>query len=143
MRTFSRKTVGVIVIGAILASCAGLWHHLQPSLGHAPTAAEAPISGLPASARHIRYFLPGSFPAGAYEFDVPEADFEAWVRAMPPPRLAPYPSMAIRCLDADGWPDATREIVDGIVYGWRHEDESKFAAYDRTNGRAYYYWAKR
>ncbi|HEV7301429.1 MAG TPA: hypothetical protein VGN72_18850 [Tepidisphaeraceae bacterium] len=66
----------------------------------------------------------------------------AWVRSLPPPKLGPGPSH-VRCLDADGWPNGSREITDGVVYAWRHEDASRIAAYDRTNGRAYYYWATR
>jgi hypothetical protein len=120
-----------------------LWRVMMPSRGSAPSAAEAPIAGLPASARNVDYFLLGSFPAGAYEFDVPEVDFEAWVRTMPPPRLEPDAGRTVRCLDADGWPDGTREIADGSVHAWRHEDEVKVAGYDRTTGRAYYYWASR
>ena len=138
-----RSTKRFVWLAVPLLACAGLyscWRSFEPTIGHAATAASAPVSGLPPSATNVRYFLPGSFgPVKAYEFDVSEADFLSWVVSMPPPKLSPDKLRAVRCLDSTGWPDAEREIEDGKVYSWHHEDESIMAAYDRAAGRAFYY----
>jgi hypothetical protein len=94
---------------------------------------------LPESATNVRYFLPGAWgPVKAYEFDVSEKDFEAWVASLPSPQLSQGQGRMVRCMDDTGQPYAPREIADGPVYSWQHQDESIIAAYDRSNGRAYY-----
>jgi hypothetical protein len=125
-----------LLLGGCLYSCL---RSFEPTIGHAPTAKQSPVEGLPQSATNARNFLPGYFgPVKAYEFDVSEKDFEAWVASLPAPKLGPSQWRTVRSMDETGWPYAEREIADGPVYSWQHEDQSIVAAYDRSNGRAYY-----
>ena len=114
---------------------------MEPTIGRAATAAGAPIEGLPASARNVAWFLPGSLgPTKAYEFDATEAVFDAWVSALSDagPTLQAVDVQTIHGLDAEGYPNREHAIEHGRVYRWSFEDESVTAAYDRALGRAFY-----
>lgn len=134
-----QRLIGLVVALVIAGCLYGGWRSFEPTVGQAATASEAPISRLPASAKNVRYYLPGAFgPVTYYEFEVSEEDFEAWVAAMPPPQLARVDWRTIQCLDDEGRPSEERELEDGIVYHWREDDASIQTAYDRVAGRAYF-----
>jgi hypothetical protein len=131
-----------VLCGGFLFS---IWRSLEPRIGRAATAADSPVKDLPAGARDIAYFLPGAFgPIKAYEFDISEAEFEAWVKAMPPPKLELMPPdpgenfHSVRRADATGYPNQKHEFRNGVLYLWRFEDQNIVAAYDRSLGRAFY-----
>lgn len=132
----------ILLLLAIPLLAYGCWRSLEPTIGTAVTAAEAPISGLPESATDVRYFLAGAFgPSTYYEFQVSEAEFEAWTGRMKFD-FTRDGSGKFYALKEDGRPHRAVEIEDGIILWWRdpnNSDSGVAAAYDRSTGRAYYH----
>jgi hypothetical protein len=111
---------------------------------------EAPFS-LPSEAHDISY-CHGFWGTIAYEFSIDEPGFVDWVAAgigtlesesynVPlKPIVAPYTIRRCYALSRELEGPDTITIASGLFYHWSHEDRGVYAAYDRTTGRAYYYF---
>src|SRR5690606_37758976 len=103
-----------VLLGGCVWSC---FQSLEPTIGHAVVAEEAPFDGLPATPTNIRYYLPGVMGlVVVFEFDISEAEFGAWATEVNVPsrmELAKPVRRGVRVLDATGRPHAEREILDG------------------------------
>ncbi len=139
-----RRLILLIGVPVVVGGCSyGCWRSLQPTIGVAADAAHSPVQGLPASATNVRYFLPGfEGPAKAFDFNITESEFEAWMKSLSPPLIANGPG-PIHCVDPAHGPDGRHDIANGTVYSWQHEDQAVEAGFDRDIGRAYYYRAYR
>ena len=96
-------------------------------------------------------------PIFFYEYTIAESDFrtEAERRGYPLSEIN-EPEYVLRYLwhhvrsneyEGDDWEKqkevTSAKITSGLIYEWRHEDQSTVFAYDRKRGRAYSYRATR
>jgi hypothetical protein len=112
--------------------------------------AEVPFS-LPHGAHDVSY-CQGFRGTIAYEFSINEPGFVDWVASgigslesesynVPlKPIVAPYTIRRCYSLSRDFNGPESVTIASGLYYHWSQEDRGVYAAYDRTTGRAYYYF---
>ena len=113
----------------------------RPRSGTADTAAEAPMH-LPPDATDITYYLGNAYPLRCYNFKTSEAAFLEWVASFPILKRVDRTGHGLLTpvLDANG--EVRLEPIpesDYILFSWSEEDRGEHAAFDRVEGRAYYY----
>lgn len=106
--------------------------------------------GLPAEANEIS-FCQGFRGTTAYEFTIDEKGFVEWVESgigslesdaanvSIQPITVPYSIRRYNSLTANLTGPDSITIANGLYYDWSKEDRGVYAAFDRTNNRAYYY----
>lgn len=109
-----------------------------------------PPFGIPVGATSIS-FCQGSRGTIAYEFSIDESGFREWLQktidSMGPmysrnsiePITTTFTMKRYVSLKRELKGDPNISISDGLRYSWHKEDRGKYAAFDRTTNRAYYY----
>lgn len=143
-------TVIACVLGFLRISYIGL-AHVKTGENHQS------VDWLPASATNVSFYK--SYPATAYEFDIPEADFSNWaswdLKPISKPVTVvryshftvdvPAPGANATQAERDAFFDTRQATVtDGLYYlSKRPNGGGVQVAYDREHGRAYFYSAPR
>ncbi len=125
-------------------------HNEPPQYAENVSREQAPF-GLPEAARNVS-FCRGVRGAIAFEFSVDEASFIEWVESgvgslesqtagVSVQRITrPYTILRYTALMPESKAPHTITLSNGLYYDWSKADRGVHAAFDRTTGRAYYYF---
>lgn len=141
----NRRTIiraGIVVTTLLLLpTCCILG--FRDDVGTSATAERSALSGLPAGATNVSWFLPGAFgPNTLYEFSIDEAGFDQWVRNGSSRKLEgpKRGAFSVHRFDQSAGNVEWRELKSTIAYTWSEEDRGENFVYD-IDGRRAYYWS--